>query len=307
MKIAVMGAGGVGGYFGGRLAQAGCDVSFIARGAHLAALRDHGLKIESAAGDAVIPKVQATHDAAEIGPVDLVLFAVKLADTEAAAQQIKPLFGPDTTVVSFQNGVQKDALLRAHFGDSAVMGGVAYISATIRAPGIIHQTGRMARLQFGEFDGSRSVRAEAFLQLCQKGGFDAELATDIRRKIWEKFVLLVGLSAMTTVVRLPIGPIREHPLTRAFLLDLMREAVAVGRAEGVDLPVDCAQACLQRIDGFPAEMMASMTHDLNLGKPLEVNWLSGAVVDLGAASGVATPCNRAIRDLLALHAAGRSD
>ena len=305
MKIAVMGSGGVGGYFGGRLAKAGYDITFIARGAHLAAMREHGLKIESSSGDIHVPHVKVTDDPATIGTVDLVMFCVKLADTETAARSVKPLFGPGTGIVSFQNGVQKDEILRREFGDKAVMGGVGYVATAIARPGIIKHTGTMQRLVFGEYDGKRSARAEYLLEACKRAGINAELSEDIRRSIWEKFVFLVGLSGTTTTIRLPIGPIRENPHSRAFLFDIIQEAVTVGRAHGVNLPEDYAQVRLAFCDGLPAEMTSSMHHDLDRGNPLEVGWLSGGVVDLGAAVGVPTPANRAVRAILAPHERGR--
>jgi len=304
MKIAVMGSGGVGGYFGARRAQGGCAVGFIARGAHLAAMREHGLKIESELGDIHLPKVRVTDDPGTLGPVDLVLFSVKLWDTETAAKSIAALFGPHTGIVSFQNGVQKDDVLRRLCGEKAVMGGVAYIATTIGRPGVIKHTGAMQRLVFGEYDGRRSARAEALLEACKRGGINAELSGDIRREIWEKFVFLVGLSATTATMRVPIGPIREHPQARAFLLDIMREVVAVGRSHGVELAADYAEQRLAFCDGLRADMTSSMYHDLERGRPLELAWLSGGVVELGEAAGVPTPANRAVRDILALHAQG---
>jgi 2-dehydropantoate 2-reductase len=305
MKIAIMGSGGVGGYFGARLAKSGSEVSFIARGAHLAAMREHGLKVESGLGDIHLPKVSVSDDPRTIGKVDLVLFSVKLRDTEAAAQSIKPLFGPDTGIVSFQNGVQKDDILRGVFGDKPVMGGVAYIATAIGRPGVIKHTGTLQRLVFGEYDGRRSPRTEAFLAACLKGGIDAQLNDDIRRQIWEKFVFLVGLSGTTTTMRVPIGPIRVNPRTRAFLLEIMREAVKVGRAHGVALPEDYADQRLAFCDTLPEDMTSSMHHDLERGNPLEVQWLSGGVVQLGEKAGIPTPANRAVWDILALHAGGR--
>ena len=305
MKIAVMGSGGVGGYFGARLAQAGCEVAFIARGAHLAAMREHGLIVESQLGDIRLPKVWVTDDPGTLEPVDLVLFSVKLWDTEAAAASIAPLFGPDTGIVSFQNGVQKDDILRRMFGDKAVMGGVGYIATKIGRPGVIKHTGAMQRLVFGEYDGRRSARAEVLLDACKRGGINAELSGDIRREIWEKFVFLVGLSATTTTMRLPIGPIRANAQTRAFLFDIMQEVVAVGRAHSVALAADYAKKRLAFCDGLPADMTSSMHHDLEGGKPLELAWLSGGVVELGKAAGVPTPANRAVNDILALHVLGR--
>ena len=307
MRIAVMGSGGVGGYFGARLVQAGCDVAFIARGAHLAAMREHGLKVESPLGDIHLPKVRVTDDPGTLEPVDLVLFSVKLWDTEAAAGSIAPLIGPDTGIVSFQNGVQKDDILRRMCGDKAVMGGVGYIATKIGRPGVIKHTGTMQRLVFGEYDGRRSGRAEALLEACQRGGINAELSSDIRREIWEKFVFLVGLSATTTTMRVPIGPIRDYAQTRAFLFDIMQEVVAVGRSHGVALAADYAEQRLAFCDGLPADMASSMYHDLEGGKPLELAWLSGGVVALGKAAGVPTPANRAVCDILALHAQGRGN
>ena len=280
-------------------------MAFIARGAHFAAMRGDGLKVESPLGDIVLPKVCVTDDPGTLDPVDIVLFSVKLWDTAAAAGSIASLIGPDTGIVSFQNGVQKDDILRRMFGDKAVMGGVGYIATKIGRPGVIKHTGAMQRLVFGEYDGRRSARAEALLEACRRGGIDAEFSGDIRREIWDKFVFLVGLSASTTTMRVPIGPIRANPQTRAFLFDIMREVVAVGRAHGVALAADYAEQRLTFCDGLPADMTSSMHHDLEAGRPLELAWLSGGVVELGEAAGVPTPANRAVRDILALHAQGR--
>ena len=304
MKIAVMGSGGVGGYFGARLAQGGCDVGFIARGAHLAALREKGLLVESKLGNISLPKASVTDDPRTLGTVDAVLIGVKLWDTEPAVRATAPIVGPKTAVLSLQNGVQKDDVLRRILGNEPVMGGLCYIAATIARPGVISHTGTMQKLVFGEYDSTRSPRAEALLKACQLGDIDAELSQDIRKAIWEKFVFLVGLSATTTTIRLPIGRIRRHPRTRQLLLDVMREAVAVGRAQGVALPADYAEDRLAFCDGLPAEMTSSMRNDLERGNRLEVDWLSGAVVELGRAAGVPTPVNRAVSDILALHANG---
>lgn len=305
MKIAVMGSGGVGGFIGARLVQAGCDVAFVARGAHLAALREHGLAVESPLGNFHLPRVRATDDPATLAPVALVLFAVKLWDTEAAARALAPLVGPETGVLSLQNGVQKDDILRRIVGEKAVMGGVCYLATTIGRPGLIKQTGTLQRMVFGEYDGRRSQRAEALLGFALKAGIEATLTNDVRRAIWEKFVFLVGLSATTAATRLPIGPVRKNAQTRAFLLGVMKEAVEVGRAQGVALDEDYAEQRLAFADGLPATMTSSMHHDLERGNRLEVEWLSGAVVELGEAAGVPTPLNRAVRDILILHAQGR--
>jgi len=306
MRIAVMGTGGVGGYFGARLALGGSDVSFIARGRHLEAMRQGGLKIESSRGDMHLPAPRVTEDPAEIGPVDLVLFGVKLWDTESAAKAIVPLIGRGTAIVSLQNGVRKDDILREVLGSSAVMGGVCYIAAQIAEPGVIRHSGTMQKIVFGEYDGKRSARAETFLEACRRAGIDAEISSDIRRTVWEKFVFLVALSGTTTTIRKPIGPIRANPRTRAFLHDAMREVVAVARAEGVQLPKDYADDRLAFGDTLPATMTSSMHNDLERGHRLEVEGLSGDVVRRGEAVAVPTPVNRAIRDILTLHEAGRS-
>lgn len=303
MRIAVMGAGGLGGYFGARLCLGGADVHFIARGKHLEAMRRDGLRINGPE-PLHVARVAATDDAGSIGAVDLVMLCVKLWDTDAALEQVRPLVGEHTAIISFQNGVLKDQALLAAYGAGRVMGGVGYIAATIDRPGVIRQTGTMQRLLFGEFDGSRSTRGQAILDACLAGGIKAELSEDIRREIWQKFVFLAGLSGSTTTIRKPIGPIRENAQTRGFLLDVMREVVAVGRAHGVHLPEDYAEVRLRLADDVAYDTTSSMHHDLERGNRLEVRWLAGAVVELGQRTGVPTPLNRAIADILALHAGG---
>src|SRR3712207_2653153 len=305
MKIAVMGSGGVGGYFGARLAKGGAEVHFVARGAHLETMRRDGIAIEGGPDPIHVRPVNATDDPQEIGVADLVLFAVKLWDTESALKLIRPMVGPDTAIVSFQNGVQKDEYLTAAYDKRQVMGGVTYVATTIDRPGVIRQTGSMQRLVFGEFDGTRSPRAEALLAAARAGGINAEISPDIRREIWEKYVFLVGLSGTTTSMGTTIGPIRENPQTRAFLRDVMAEVVAVGRAHGVALESDHADKRLAHADNLPYEMTSSMHHDFERGNRLEVPWLSGGVAQLGAKVGVPTPLNRAIADILALYADGR--
>jgi 2-dehydropantoate 2-reductase len=304
MRIAVMGSGGLGGYFGARLCEGGADVHFIARGAHLAALRSQGLRVEGPSA-LHIPRVNATDDPGEIGVVDVVMLCVKLWDTEAALRQIRPLVGPATTITSFQNGVHKDQYLRDAFDAAQIMGGVGYVATTIDRPGVIRQIGPMQRLIFGEFDGSRSPRGQRLLAACIAGGIKAELSENILREIWQKYVFLVGLSGTTTTIRKPIGPIRENPETRALLLGVMQEVVAVGRAHGVELAEDYAELRLRLADDVAYDMTSSMHHDLDRGNPLELRWLAGGVVELGLRKGVPTPLNRTIAAILALHAAGR--
>jgi len=305
MRITIVGTGGVGGYFGARLAQGGCDVGFVARGVHLAALREHGLRVESQLGNIHLPKIRVADDPVELGPADYVFICVKLWDTEAALRAAAPIVGPETTVISFQNGVQKDDLLCRVFGRERVIGGVGYIGSKIGCPGVISHTGTMQRLVFGEYDGSQSPRVVALHQACLRGGIQAEISVDIRRSIWEKFVFLVGLSSTTTSMRSNLGPIVRDQRTRAFLLAIMREVVAVGRAHGVHLPEDFADARLAFCDSLPFEMDSSMHADLDNGNRLELDWLSGAVVELGKTVNVPTPMNRAIRDILSLYAPGK--
>ena len=303
MRIAFMGSGGLGGYFGARLAKGGADVQFIARGRHLEAMRAEGLRVEGPE-PIHLPKVSATNDPRDVGVVDFVMLGVKLWDTETALEQMRPMVGKDTTVISFQNGVLKDQYLRGAYDPSQIMGGVGYVATTIDRPGVIRQTGPMQRLLFGEFDGSRSTRGEALLAVSLAGGIKAELSANILREIWQKYVFLVGLSGTTSTIRKPVGPIRGNPQTRAFLRDVMNEVVAVGRAHGVDLAEDYADVRMQFADEVAYDMTSSMHHDLERGNPLEVRWLAGGVVELGAQKGVPTPLNRAIADILALHAAG---
>lgn len=306
MRIAVMGTGGVGGYFGARLARAGHEVVFVARGGQLEALRANGLRVESPLGDIHLPEVTVTGEPAGTDPVDLVMFTVKLWDTLEAAEAVKPLLGTETAVVSFQNGVVKDDILRDSLGARHVIGGVTYIAAAIAEPGVIRHSGTLQKLVFGEYDGSMSPRVRQFRDACADSGIDAEVSDRIDQAIWEKFVFLVGLSGTTSLARSPIGPIRSHPRSRAFLHDVMAEVVQVALAQGVPLPAEYAGERLAFTDTVPASMTSSMHHDLEQGNRLEVEWLSGDVVERGARLGVATPCNRAVADILSIYSEGRA-
>ena len=305
MKVTVMGTGAIGGYFGARLAQGGCDVGFVARGPQLATLRAGGLKVESPLGGIVLPQVRASDDPGELGTPDLALVCVKLWDMDEAVRALAPVVGRGTAVLSLQNGVTKDDVLRRAFGSEAVMGGVVYISAGVPAPGVVRQTGTLQKLVLGEYDGSRSPRATALLEAFVRGGTDVEIHADIRRAIWEKFVFLVGISAATSATRSTIGPVRSHPRSRAFLHDVMREVVAVGRAHGVPLAADYADERLAFCDRLAPEMEASMCTDLRQGRRLELPWLSGAVVRMGRELGVPTPVHEFAAALLGPFAGGR--
>jgi 2-dehydropantoate 2-reductase len=262
------------------------------------------LRLETPQGVLHAPQVRVVEHARDAGLADFVFLSVKLWDTEAALQQIRPIVGLGAAVISLQNGVHKEELLRQAFAPEQLMGGVAYVATRIEPPGTIKQTGPMQRLQFGEYDGTDSVRAQALLAACLRCGIKAEIPADIRRAIWEKYVFLAALSGVTTTMRSTIGPIRANPQTRGFFLDLMREVVAVGRASGVSLPADYAEQRLKLADDVDPGMTSSMHHDLQAGNRLEVRWLSGGVVDLGARLGVPTPLHRAVFDILALHAQG---
>jgi 2-dehydropantoate 2-reductase len=305
MRIAVMGTGGVGGYFGGRLAAAGQEVAFIARGAHLEAIQRDGLKITSALGDAIIAPVQATDDPASVGPVDLVIVAVKLYDTEAAAEAIRPLIGPGTGVATFQNGIAGPEVLAGRLGAEHVLGGVAKIAAVIAEPGVIRHTGTMAELVFGELDGSASARLAALAAALEAAGVRHTVSDDIRCDIWDKMVFLSTFAGLTSLIRLPIGPIRSDPETRRLLREGLAEALAVARAADAGLPEDMVDRQLGHIDRLPFEMKSSMLQDLEAGKRLELAWLSGTLARMGRDLGVATPVHALIVTALKLHAEGQ--
>ena len=305
MRIAVMGSGGVGGYLGGRLAASGQDVTFIARGAHLAAIRAHGLRIESGLGDANVQPAQASDDPASIGPVDLVIFAVKLYDTEAAAVATRSLIGPTTGVVTFQNGVDSADVLARILGREHVVGGVAQIASVVAGPGVIRHTGTMARFAFGELDGPVSARVEALAAALRAAAVDHAVSDAIRRDIWAKMVFLATFAGLTTLMRLPIGPIRTDPETRALYQAGLAEALAVARARGIAVAEDFVAATLARTDQLPAAMKSSMLEDLERGKRLELAWLSGAIVRMGRELGVPTPVHGFITTSLKLDASSR--
>ena len=293
MRIAAMGAGGVGGYFGARLQQAGHEVVFFARGRHLHAIRSHGLSVESPHGNVRL-QVRVHEQPAEAGTVDVVLFAVKLWDTESAAQQIRPIVGPNTVVIPFQNGVESIERLRKVLPERAVMGGSAYIATHIKSPGVIEHTGQMARIQFGPLLDSQRDSAQAFLEACRKAGIQAEIPPDIVKANWEKFVFLVGLSSATAVARAPIGVVRADPDLRWLFEQAMRETWKVGRARGVALAENFVDERLRFADGLHADMRASLLHDLEAGGKLEAPWLCGAVARMAHEAGFDAPVNRAV-------------
>jgi len=304
MKIAVLGTGGVGGYFGARLAAAGEDVHFVARGAHLDAMVNAGLLVNSALGDVHLRPVQATDDPAAIGPVDLIVVAVKLYDTEAVLPTCRALLGPDTSIVSFQNGVGAARDLAAVGGAERVYGGVTYILSTIGTPGVIDHVGTIARLIIGELDGQPSARTDAFRAACEGAGIDIVVTSSINGEIWSKFTFLAALSGVTTLLRMPVGRIRADDDTRAFFRAAVDEAVAVARACCIALPGDAVDRHMATFDGLDPEFTSSMLYDLDHGNRLELAWLSGTIIDHGRREGVPTPVHKAIYAALKLHADG---
>jgi 2-dehydropantoate 2-reductase len=305
MRIAVMAAGAVGGYFGARLAAAGHDVIFIARGAHLAAIRTRGLRLDSTLGNLHIAHARATDAPQEIGVVDVVLFAVKLWDTEIAGQAARPLVGEATRLITFQNGVDSVERLQPILGEAAV-GGTTHMASVIAEPGVIAHTSQFAQMKCGRVDRRADPLLTEFVTLARAAGIDATLSDDINVDRWKKFTFLVGLSGATGLLRLPLGPILKDTDTRAFFLALMEETVAVGRAGGIKLPADFALDRLAFADTTPAGFKASLLHDLERGNRIELDWLAGQVVALGRDRAIPTPANNAVYAGLKLQRQGRS-
>jgi 2-dehydropantoate 2-reductase len=289
MRIAIMGAGGIGGYYGAKLAAAGNEVVFIARGAHLDAIRAGGFSLVGPAGDIHLPQAVATDDPSSVAPVDVVLFCVKLFDTEAAARAIAPLLDRGGICISLQNGVDGQHRIGAVVGAGRVLGGLAFVSAVIEAPGRVRYNSANPALEFGEADGSLSDRARHFREACLAAGFGATVVKDIRAAQWSKFVGLSTNAALTALVRRPAGVIYRDPELLEIARQGFAEAAAVARAMGIDLPVDIVEAKVKQHQGFPADMYASMYHDLSRGKRLELESLSGLVVRKGRELGVPTP------------------
>lgn len=288
MRIVVMGTGGTGGYFGAKLARGGSDVTCVARGAHLAAIREHGLRVRSAADGDWTVRVPAAERLDGQPPADLVLFCVKSFDTAAAAEVIRPVLGPATGVLSIQNGVGNEDVLAERLGARCVMGGVAQVFATIEAPGVIRHT-LLGRIIFGEMDGAESERARAFQAACAAAGIPAELTPRVRRALWEKYVFLVAHAGMTALTRLPAGVLRQVPEARQMYRLLLSETAALGRADGAGLDDGIADRCLAMLDTLGATAYTSLHFDLVHGKRLELEALHGHAVRLGQRHGIPTP------------------
>jgi len=305
MRIAAMAAGAVGGYFGGRMAAAGHDVFFVARGAHRDAIEKNGLKIESVHGDLHLPKANVTDDPAKIGPVDIVLFAVKLWDTETAAAAARPLLGPDSRLITFQNGVDSVGRLSAVLGAERVVGGAAYIATTISSPGVIRHTSQFAKIAFGRADQKPDDKLKAFVDAGKAAKLDIALSDDIQRDLWQKFIFLTAMSGSTASLRSSIGPIVADPDLRGFFHALMKEAFAVGKAKGVALDPAYVDERMNFVTTkVEPGMKASMAHDLERGNRLELDWLAGKVRALGSELGIPTPASDTVYTVLKLHRMG---
>jgi len=304
MRIAVVGAGGIGAPLGASLAFAGQDVTFLARGAHLAAMRADGLRVEGDRGETVVRPAQATDDPSAVGPVDLVLFCVKLWDVETAGERVLPLIGSETSVIPLQNGIDASERLLPILGAGHVLGGVAMVTGSIVAPGVVRQTGKHHRMVFGELDGQITARAERIRTVCQDAGIEAVLSEDIQRARWEKFIVLVAISGLCALARQPVGGLRDDPDIAPLLDDAMQEVVGVGRACGVRLAPDALEPLRAFVRDVPPGLTPSMAVDLRAGNRLELRWLAGKVVELGAAHGVPTPVNRVVYAALKPYADG---
>jgi len=305
MKIAVMGAGAIGSYFGGRLVAAGEEVHFIGRGGpHLQAMRDKGLKIISHHGDASIGHVKTTTDPTSVGPVDMILFCVKLWDLDSAAEQIKPLLKTDSAVYSFQNGIFAEGRLVELLGQQHVIGGYAATPATVIEPGVVRQFGEWCTLGFGELDNRRTPRIENFLAVCQRAMIDSLIEEDVLAALWMKFIFITTHSGATSFCRSTEGHIRSDYWGRQMLVGLANEGTAIARAKGINIAANNADHVLEQIDDLPPDAQGSMYTDLQRGNRLELEWLNGLMVRLGQEVNIPTPCHRAVMMSLNLHAMG---
>ena len=305
MRIAVFGSGGVGGYFGARLAAAGEDVTFIARGAHLAAMREHGLRIQSPLGNLDLPRVEASDDPEAVGPVDLVFLTVKLYDNERAMQMLPPLLGASTLVVPFQNGVESIDMLGRVIDRRHVAGGTAYVAAVVAEPGVIRHTA-MNNLRLGPTEPGQLPLLEQLRDACQRAGIEPTLSTQIVVDIWAKFVRLSVFSGMTAITRCPVGTIMDDPDLLAMVLSAMRETMAVAHGKKIPLPAGLFGEVVGALRSVPPATRSSMLEDLERGRRLELPWLSGAVVRIGQEVGVETPIHRFITTVLKPHVSGRA-
>jgi 2-dehydropantoate 2-reductase len=297
MKFAVIGAGGVGGYFGGKLAHSGAEVWFVARGAHLDAMRTNGLRVHSFEGNWVVPPGKMTDTPNEIGTADVILFCVKSYDTESAAQTLDPLLAPETLVISLQNGVDNEEKIQRIIPRGIVFGGVSYIYSTITAPGVITHTVGPTKIVFGALQKEHAEtmrRAQSIHQTMRNAGINAELSENIQIELWKKFIFIAAVGGMTALTRLTLGEILAVPATRDVLGDAMRETLALAHARGIGLPADFVEQVFEILKRYDNNSRSSLYHDLVHGKRLEIEAFSGYVMREGQRLGIPTPVHRAI-------------
>ena len=307
MRIAVMGTGGMGGFYGGRLAVTGQDVTFIARGAHLAAMQKDGLRLHGPDGEIRVEPTRATDNPAGLDPVDAVLFCVKLYDAEEAAELIKPIVGDETLVISLMNGVDGPSRIAAVLGRGHVLGGAAYDSATIRGPGVVEYRTGPNRLVLGELSGGNHPMTKTFADAGIKAGFDVQISDNIQRTLWEKDVLLATNAGLTELTRQPVGVVYTNPDLRRLATELMAEVVAVAEAIGVTVAPEIIERSLTLLDSFSPDMYASAYFDLANGKRMEVGSFSGLIARLGDEYAVPTPHHRTVYACLKPYENGAPD
>lgn len=298
MRIVIFGTGGVGGYFGARLAQAGEDVTFIARGEHLAAIKANGLKVDSSSGDFVVYPAKATDDVREVGETDLVILGVKAWQVPEAARAIKPLVGPKTIVVPMQNGVDAVPQLVAELGSENVIGGLCRIVSFVVAPGHIRHTGFTPSIIIGELDNQRSDRIVRIEQVFKHAGLDTTIAADIQVALWTKFLFIASFSGVGAVANAPARVLRSDPNWRGQMLSAMQEIYALAHARGVKMPPDSVDKVMAAVDGLPEDTTSSMQRDIAARKPSELDSQNGAVVRMAREAGVAAPTHTLIYEIL---------
>jgi 2-dehydropantoate 2-reductase len=300
MRIVVFGSGGIGGYYGALLAKAGHEVSFIARGAHLEAMQQRGLSVRTPEGESTIP-VTAVGDTKTVGTADLVLFCVKAYDTEPAAQALAPLMARDTTVVTVQNGVDNVEAIASVVGSKAVLAGSVYVALQLVSPGVVLRTGGEGRVVFGEVGGAVTERVQRIAGAFQQSGVPSQVSTDINRVLWEKFLFIAGIGGVTALARSGIGPLLASAEGRTLLTTSCAEIAAVALAERVPLPAAAVDRVLEQASALPPQWRSSMARDVEDGRRLEVEALSGAVLRRGAMHGIRTPVHQTIVACLSVH------
>ncbi|MBI3787498.1 MAG: ketopantoate reductase family protein [Ignavibacteriales bacterium] len=301
MRFLIFGVGGVGGFFGATLAKAGLDVWFFARGKHLKAMKAHGLRMRSPQGNFTVPPKKITDDLSKVGTPDVVLLCVKTYDLEAAARQLSPILSENSIIISLENGLDGEEIIKKNINAGTVYGGVAYIYANISAPGVITERNGPKKIAFGPLDGIITKRAEEIHAAMNGAGFNVELSADIKTLLWKKFIFIAAGGGVVTAARLPLADVLAVEESRALFQDAMKEAIAIGRAKGINIEPDLVEKQIENLKKFENSAYTSMYHDLASGKPLEIEALSGAIVRYGRELDIPTPINRAIYATLLPH------